>query len=90
MSLTKDRRIEMRADADSEQRITQAAAAQHQSVSSFVLAAAVREADIVLARADHTMMPAEQFDSLMSSLDVPDTAPRLQAAAARARRFTQE
>jgi uncharacterized protein (DUF1778 family) len=85
----KTRRIEMRADPASEARITQAAAAMHQSISAFVLSAAVREADVVLARADRTLMPAEQFDLLMSSLEVPDEAPRLLEAASRPRRFSR-
>jgi uncharacterized protein (DUF1778 family) len=81
------RRIEMRADPESEDRITQAAAVCRQSVSAFVLAAAVREADVVLARADTTLMPAEQFDALIDSLDISDSAPRLLDAATRPRRF---
>ncbi|HEX5204782.1 MAG TPA: DUF1778 domain-containing protein [Actinoplanes sp.] len=85
----KSRRIEMRADPESEERIAQAAAARHQSLSAFVLTAAVREADRVLARADVTLMPVEQFDALMGSLEVPDEAPGLLAAAVRPRRFTR-
>src|SRR5664280_2032316 len=74
---------EMRADPESEERIAQAAAARQQSVSTFVLAAAVREADVVLARADVTLMPVEQFDALMDSLEIPDQVPRLLEAASR-------
>ena len=85
----KTSRIEMRADPDSEARIAQAAAMLHLSVSAFVPSAAVREADIVLARADTTLMPAEQFDALMSSLELPDEAPRLLEAATRPRRFSR-
>lgn len=84
----KSRRIEMRTDPDSEQRITKAAAVRQESVSAFVLAAAVREADHVLARADVTPMPAEQFDELINALDTPDPAPALTRTAARPRRFT--
>jgi uncharacterized protein (DUF1778 family) len=79
----------MRITYRSGQRIAQAAAACRQSVSAFVLAAAVREADMVLARADVTLMPAEQFDALMDSLEIPDQAPRLLEAASRPRRFTR-
>jgi len=42
---------------------------------------------MVLARADVTLMPAEQFDTLMDSLEIPDQAPRLLEAATRPRRF---
>jgi uncharacterized protein (DUF1778 family) len=86
---TKTRRIEMRADQDSEERIAQAASVLGQSMSAFVLGAARREADAVLARADATLMPSEQFDELMRSLDVADQAPRLRAAARTARRIAR-
>jgi uncharacterized protein (DUF1778 family) len=86
---TKTRRIEMRTDPDSETRIAQAAALRHESVSAFVLGAAVREADVLLARADMTLMPAEQFDALFGALDTPDPAPTLQRAAEQPRRFTR-
>ncbi len=78
---TKTRRIEMRTDPDSEERIVQAAGLLGQSVSMFVLSAASSAADAVLARADTTLMPAEQFDGLLRSLDVADQAPNLRAAA---------
>ncbi|HEY6793501.1 MAG TPA: DUF1778 domain-containing protein [Kineosporiaceae bacterium] len=86
---TKTRRIEMRTDPDSEGRIVQAAGLLGQSVSKFVLAAASSAADAVLARADTTLMPAEQFDALMGSLDVADEAPALRAAAAAPRRVAR-
>jgi uncharacterized protein (DUF1778 family) len=86
---TKTRRIEMRTDPDSEERIVQAAGLLGQSVSGFVLAAASSAADAVLARADTTLMPAEQFDGLLRSLDVADQAPNLRAAAAGARRVAR-
>lgn len=86
---TKTRRIEMRADPASEERISRAAALLHESVSSFVLRAASTEADRVLAHADTTLMPAEQFDALIGSLDVPDAAPTLARIAARGRRFVR-
>jgi uncharacterized protein (DUF1778 family) len=77
----------MRADPDSDDRITRAAALTDTSVSAFVLSAALRQADEVLARADVIFMPTEQFDALMASLDMPDEAPALHAAAARPPRF---
>jgi uncharacterized protein (DUF1778 family) len=86
---TKTRRIEMRTDPDSEERIVQAAGLLGQSVSMFVLSAASSAADAVLARADTTLMPAEQFDSLMRSLDVADEAPNLRAAAMASRRVAR-
>lgn len=76
MMATKTRRIEMRADEETDHRITLAAQMTHQSVSSFVLGAARVEADRLLAAQD-TTMPAEQFDALIASLDHPDPAPAL-------------
>lgn len=67
----------MRADPESDALISRAAAAEQLSVSAFVLGAAVREAERVLGRADQTLMPAEQFDALVASLDAADRAPRL-------------
>ena len=77
----------MRADEESEARIARAAALQRMSVSAFVLAAAGREADRVLAEVDQTVMPAEQFDELMGSLDVADRAPQLRKVARRKHAF---
>jgi uncharacterized protein (DUF1778 family) len=84
----KTRRIAVRTDPESEARLAQAAALRHESLSAFVMAAALQEADLVLARADATLMPAEQFDTLLSSLDSADPAPALEDVAARSRRFT--
>lgn len=86
---TKSQRIEMRTDPESEARIAKAAKIAHQSVSAFVLEAATLAADQVLARVDHTVMPADQFDTLMAALDQPDEAPTLARAARRPRRFTR-
>jgi uncharacterized protein (DUF1778 family) len=83
------KRIEMRADAESEARIARAAALQRVSVSAFVLGAAGREADRVLSKVDQTVMPAEQFDALMTSLDAPDRAPQLRKVARRKRAFAR-
>lgn len=80
----------MRADSASRDRITRAAQALNEPVSAFVLRAAAAEADRVLARAEVTLMAAEQFDAIISSLDVPDEAPALAALAQRKRRFTRE
>jgi uncharacterized protein (DUF1778 family) len=85
----KTHRIEMRADPESEELIARAAALRKESVSAFVLGAARREADVLLARADLTLMPVEQFDALMASLDTSDEAPALRRAAQERRRFTR-
>jgi len=83
----KTERIEMRADPDSGAKIAQAASIVEKSVSAFVLDAATTAADRVLARVDQVMMPADQFDALLKSLDAPDEAPTLRKVAQRERRF---
>lgn len=87
MTPAKTHRLDARIDAETDARIAQAAALLHESVSSFVTRVVRFEADRVLGRADVTLMPTDQFDALLESLDVPDAAPGLAGAAARPRRF---
>jgi uncharacterized protein (DUF1778 family) len=84
---SRTKRIEMRADPESEALIAQAAALQRVSVSAFVLDAAAAEASRVLGRADLTLMPADQFDAFVGAMDRADPAPRLAAAAGGERRY---
>lgn len=84
---TKTERIEMRADPDKSAKITQAANLVEKSVSAFVLEAASAQAERVLAQAEQVVMPADQFDALMKSLDTPAEAPTLRKLADRERRF---
>ena len=86
---TRTKRIEMRADPETDALISRAAAAQDLSVSAFVLGAAVREAATVLGRADRTLMAPEQFDALIGSLGTADPADRLTAAARQPRRYAR-
>jgi len=72
---------------ESAAKIAEAARLSQQSVSSFILNAATTAAEQVIAHVDHVLMPADQFDALLSSLDVPDDAPTLARAASRMRRF---
>ncbi|GAA3841087.1 hypothetical protein GCM10022243_04330 [Saccharothrix violaceirubra] len=74
---TKEARLDFRLDQDQKGRIERAAELSRKSTSAFVVDAAMDAADKVLARADVTIMSAEQFDSLMSALDVADEAPGL-------------
>jgi uncharacterized protein (DUF1778 family) len=83
----KTERIEVRADETSKSRISEAAELLGEPVSVFVVRSARAEADKVLARAHRTVMPAEQFDLLIASLDEPDEAPLLTEIANRPRRF---
>jgi uncharacterized protein (DUF1778 family) len=86
---SKTQRIEMRTDPDSQARIAEAAHVSQRTVSAFVLEAATSAADRVLARADQVLMPGDQFDDLIASLDEPDAAPNLVRAARRERRFSR-
>lgn len=83
---TKSRRIEMRADEETDRRITLAAQMTRQSVSAFVLSAARVEADRLLAEQD-TTMASEQFDALIVSLDHADPAPTLRRLGAQPARY---
>jgi uncharacterized protein (DUF1778 family) len=83
----REARLELRLDERSKEHIARAAQLSHESVSTFVLVAAERAADQVIARADHLIMPAEQFDALVASLDMHDEAPALRRLADRPRRY---
>ncbi len=86
MSL-KTERLEVRVDAATKARIEDAAARLDQSTSVFVLHAVTAEADRVLARAEMTVMSADQFDVMLTALDMPDEAPALARLAQRDRRY---
>jgi uncharacterized protein (DUF1778 family) len=77
----KTRRLEVRADEATVERIQKAAIAVHEPASEFVRKAAVQRAEDVLRQEVVTEMDAEQFDMLMASLDRAGGAPRLAAAA---------
>jgi uncharacterized protein (DUF1778 family) len=68
-------RLEMRIPPDRAELIRQAAAARGESVTGFVLEAAVRAAEDELAVERETLVPAKFFDQLLEALDRPDEAP---------------
>jgi uncharacterized protein (DUF1778 family) len=84
---TKDERLEMRVSRTDRELIEDAARHLRESVSDFTRNAALRRAQNVLARAEVVLMPADQFDALLESLDTADEAPFLEEALARPRRF---
>ena len=84
---TRQSRLELRLDERSKEHIVRAAELSNESVSSFVLSAAETAADKVLARASHTVMPADQFDELLAALDAPDEAPVLTQLGQRRRKY---
>lgn len=84
---TKNDRLEMRVSKADRALIEDAAEHLDESVSDFTRNAALRRAEKVLARMNVTLMPAEQFDALLESLDIADDAPALKKAFERPRRF---
>ncbi len=83
----KTERLEVRVDAATKARIEDAAARLDQSTSVFVIHAVTAEAERVLARAEATVMSADQFDAMLTALDMPDEAPALTRLAQRDRRY---
>lgn len=84
---TKNERLEMRVSRTDRELIEDAAEHLQESVSDFTRNAALRRAEKVLARTNVTLMPAEQFDALLESLDIADDAPALKKAFERPKRF---
>ncbi|MHB8240462.1 MAG: type II toxin-antitoxin system TacA family antitoxin [Solirubrobacteraceae bacterium] len=83
---TKAERLEARLTATERRQIEQAAALAGESVSSFVVLAALDRAEILVREQASTVVPAVYFDELVASLDEPEEAPRLAQAARKARR----
>lgn len=86
MSVKSDR-LEARLSADQRRRIEQAADFAGESLSTFVVSAAVDRADELIAAHTATVVPSDYFDELLAALDEPaEPSPVLAAAAGRARR----
>ena len=77
----KAKRLEIRAEDATLDRIQRAASVVHEQTSEFVRKAALQRAEDVLRHELVTVMEPEQFDILISSLDAADAAPRLAVAA---------
>ena len=77
--------INMRTDAERKRRLQLAADLAHQSLTSFVLAAADEKAERVIADSRLTVLPAAFFDDFFDSV-AAEPAPALVKAAARHRR----
>ncbi|HWO65665.1 MAG TPA: DUF1778 domain-containing protein [Umezawaea sp.] len=86
----KEARLDFRLDPDVKSRIERAAKLSDESVSMFVVHAAAAAADDVLARAEATVMPAEQYDALLAALDTADPAPGLAQLSQRDRRYRRK
>lgn len=83
----KAERLEARLTSTQRKQIEQAAALAGESVSSFVVLAAMDRADVLVREQASTVVPAAYFDRLVRSLDDADHAPRLARAAARAKQL---
>lgn len=85
---TKEKRLNFRTTETLEAKLFAAAQASNESLTDFVLSAASRRADGVLAT--RTPVPSDYFDNLLSALDGPPVAIHsLAVVAKRELRFTQ-
>ena len=89
MGIAKAQRLEARLTAEQRAQIEQAAALTGETVSAFVVLAAVERAESVVSDRMTTVVPAAYFDRLIASLDEPDPVPRLRHAAGHADRRAQ-
>ena len=79
---TKDERFNIRAKREEKALVEQAAAASHMTTSQFVIQAALRSAEEVLADQTRFSLPPEQWDSFVAALDRPARViPELEQAA---------
>jgi uncharacterized protein (DUF1778 family) len=79
-------RLEARLTSAQRREIERAAALASESISSFVVTAAVQRAEAVVSERSATVVPAAYFDRLVASLDEPDGAPGLARVARATRR----
>ncbi|MDO8212440.1 DUF1778 domain-containing protein [Conexibacter sp. CPCC 206217] len=84
---TKAERVEARLTPVQRRQIEQAAALSGESMSAFMVLAALERAETVVVEQATTVVPAAYFDRLVASLDQPDDAPRLERAARSASRI---
>ncbi|MGF6885394.1 uncharacterized protein (DUF1778 family) [Nocardia sp. GAS34] len=87
---SKTERFEMRLTEEGRKQIAAAAGAVGETLTEFVRNAAIQRADQALALSSRALMPAEQFDAMIRSLDIADDAPELAKAVARGRRFVRK
>lgn len=78
----KAERLEARLTSTERKQIEHAAALAGESVSSFVVLAALGRADVLVREQASTVVPAAYFDRLVASLDEPEDAPGLARASA--------
>lgn len=89
MTSIKDGRLQLRVDATAKRRLEQAASEQHLSVTAFVLQAANRAADDVLAERETIRLSTESAAALGDALTRPaQVNERLREALQRPAKFT--
>jgi uncharacterized protein (DUF1778 family) len=89
MTTIKDERLQIRLDPSQKRLLEQAAAAEHLSVSSFVLRAAALHAEEVLAERNVIHLSARGAAALTEALERPaEVNERLAAALRRPRSFS--
>lgn len=76
----KSERVEARLSPQERDRIERAASFEGQSLSTFIVGAAVERADHVLADHTVTVVPGDYFDRLTAALDEPEMSPGLERA----------
>lgn len=82
--MSKTARIEVRTDPEREALLKRAASLTNQTLTSFILEAAERRAEEVVAEAGTTVVPSSFFDELLDALDRPtEPSAALQRAARR-------
>lgn len=72
--MAKTARIEVRTDPQREALLREGAQLSNKTLSGFILDAASRRAEEVIAQANLTVVPSEFFDALLIALDVPPTS----------------
>lgn len=89
--MTKTARIELRAAPDQEEHIRAAADLVNESLSAFMLTAAVERADSVIASWSTTTVSSEFFDQMLDALSQrTEPNPALAAAVRRRRAALQQ
>lgn len=68
---TRSEKLDLRLSPLAKQKLYSAAAAEHRSVSDFVLEIALSRADETLADRRHFGLDAEQWGAFMAALDAP-------------------
>ncbi len=67
----KDNRMDLRVKADQKELLIYAASLQDLSLSAFVMASALKEAQAVVTKKTHFSLPAKEWKSFYARLDQP-------------------